>query len=75
MGNPLASSQFVRLLDDRLRKVAVDNFKELPSMIDRLFGVIKSDKAWEEVAGRAYDRGYVDGARAVGRDVESAGLR
>lgn len=51
MGNPLASSQFVRLLDDRLRKVAVDSFKELPSMIDRLFGVIKSDKAWEEFYG------------------------
>ena len=34
-----------------------------------------SDKAWEEVAGRAYDRGYVDGARAAGREVESAGMR
>jgi phage major head subunit gpT-like protein len=51
MGNPLVSSQFIRLLDDRLRKVEVDSFKELPSMIDRLFGVIKSDKAWEEFYG------------------------
>ena len=47
----MVSSQFIRLLDDRLRKVYVDSFKELPSMIDRLFGVIKSDKAWEEFYG------------------------
>jgi phage major head subunit gpT-like protein len=51
MGNPLTSSQFTRLLDDRLRKVYADNFKELPSMVDKLFGVIKSDKAWEEFYG------------------------
>ena len=51
MGNPLASSQFQRLLDDRLRKVYVDSFKELPSMVDNLFGVISSDKAWEEFYG------------------------
>jgi len=51
MGNPLASSQFMRLLDDRLRKVYVDSFTELPSMVDKFFGVIKSDKAWEEFYG------------------------
>jgi len=51
MGNPLTSSQFMRLLDDRLRKVYVDSFKELPSMVDQLFGSIKSDKAWEEFYG------------------------
>jgi phage major head subunit gpT-like protein len=51
MANPLTSSQFVRLLDDRLRKVYVDMFKELPSMIDSLYGTIKSDKAWEEFYG------------------------
>ncbi len=51
MANPLVSSQFVRLLDDRLRKVYADSFKELPSMVDKLFGVIKSDKAWEEFYG------------------------
>jgi phage major head subunit gpT-like protein len=51
MGNPLTSSQFMRLLDDRLRKVYVDSFKELPSMVDQLFGTIKSDKAWEEFYG------------------------
>jgi phage major head subunit gpT-like protein len=51
MGNPLLSSQFMRLLDDRLRKVSVDTFKELPSMKDRLYSVMKSDKAWEEFYG------------------------
>ena len=51
MPNPLVSSQFVRLLDDNLRKVYADSFKELPSMIDSLFGMIKSDKAWEEFYG------------------------
>ena len=48
--NPLVSAQFKRLLEDGL-KVSVDEFQELPSMIDRLFGVIKSDKAWEEFYG------------------------
>ena len=51
MGNPLMSSQVPRLLDDRLRKVQVDAFKELPSMIDKMYGIIKSDKAWEEFYG------------------------
>jgi phage major head subunit gpT-like protein len=51
MGNPLVSSQFMRLMDDRLRKVQVDAFRELPSMIETLYGVIKSDKAWEEFYG------------------------
>ena len=51
MGNPLVSSQFMRLMDDRLRKVQVDAFRELPSMIDQMYGVIKSDKAWEEFYG------------------------
>lgn len=34
-----------------------------------------SDRAWEEVAGRAYERGFVDGAGRAGREVESAGMR
>jgi len=51
MANPLTSSQFVRLLDDRLRIVYKDQYKSLPSMIDQLFGVISSDKAWEEFFG------------------------
>jgi phage major head subunit gpT-like protein len=51
MGNPLVSSQFQRLLDDRLRKVYHDEFKELASMNSMFFGTIKSDKAWEEFFG------------------------
>lgn len=34
-----------------------------------------SDRAWEEVAGRAYERGYVDGARMAVGEFERAGLR
>jgi phage major head subunit gpT-like protein len=48
MGNPLTSSQFVRLLDERLRMVAEQTYNELPSMIPTVFGLIDSDSAWEE---------------------------
>jgi hypothetical protein len=42
------SSQFVRLLDNRLRQVGENVYKELPSMIPVLFGVMASQSAWEE---------------------------
>lgn len=48
MANPLASSQFVRLMDKRLRKVFEGQFKELPPMIDTLYNRLPSDAAWEE---------------------------
>ena len=48
MGNPLDSSQFVRLLDNRLREVAENKYKELPSMIPQLYRMLPSDSAWEE---------------------------
>lgn len=48
MGNPLVSSDFVRLLDNRLRKVFEGEFKELPPMIDTLYSRMPSDSAWEE---------------------------
>lgn len=48
MSNPLTSSQFVRLLDERLREVAEGKFKELPSMIESLYRVLPSDSAFEE---------------------------
>jgi phage major head subunit gpT-like protein len=48
MGSPLDSSQFVRLLDNRLRMVAEQTYNQLPSMIPTLFGMIDSDSAWEE---------------------------
>lgn len=51
MGNPLTSGQFIRLLDDRLREVMVDVWKDIPSMKDQFFGTITSDKAWEEFYG------------------------
>lgn len=48
MGNPLDSSQFVRLLDKRLTMVEERKYKELPSMIPTIYNVVKSQKAWEE---------------------------
>lgn len=48
MGSPLDSAQFVRLLDMRLRSVAENKYKDLPSMIPMLFNQISSDSAWEE---------------------------
>jgi hypothetical protein len=48
MGSPLDSSQFVRLLDKRLREVAEGEYKDLPSMIPTLFRMLSSDSAWEE---------------------------
>lgn len=48
MASPLTSSQFTRLLDLRLRKVAEGTYNELPSMIPELFNVVNSESAWEE---------------------------
>lgn len=48
MGNPLDSAQFVRLLDKRLRMVEESKYKELLTMIPKIYNVIKSDSAWEE---------------------------
>ena len=48
MGSPLDSSQFVKLLDTRLREVAEAKYRDLPGMIPTLFRVINSDSAWEE---------------------------
>lgn len=48
MASPLDSAQFVRLLDNRLREVAENTYKELPTMIPTLYRMITSDSAWEE---------------------------
>jgi len=48
MGSPLDSSQFVRLLDKRLKDVGERRHKELASMIPTFFNVMSSDSAWEE---------------------------
>ena len=51
MANPMTSSQFVRLLDKRLREVAENTIEELhksESMIEALYRVMPSDSAWEE---------------------------
>jgi len=50
MGSPIDSAQFVRLLDNRLREVAEGEkkYRELSSMIPKLFNVLPSDSASEE---------------------------
>jgi len=48
MGNPIARSAFVRLLDDRLSAVADDTYADLTSMKDMFFKVVQSDSAWSE---------------------------
>lgn len=48
MPSPLDSAQFVRLLDKRLREVTEKRYKELPTMIPKLYNEISSDSAWEE---------------------------
>lgn len=48
MANPLTDKQFVRLLDKRLTDVAVGAYEGLPMIIDKLFKVMPSKKAWEE---------------------------
>ena len=51
MGSPLKSSQFVRLLDKRLREVSENKYKDLPSMIPKFYNMLPSDSAWEEFYG------------------------
>ena len=48
MGNPMDSSQFIRLLDKRLRMVEEGKWKDLPSMIPQLYNMLSSDSAYEE---------------------------
>ncbi len=48
MGSPIISENFIRLLDKRLREVAENEWKELPTMIPQIYRSIPSDGAWEE---------------------------
>lgn len=48
MGSPLTSSEFVRLLDMRLKEVSEAKYNDLPSMIPKLFKEIDDDAAWME---------------------------
>lgn len=51
MSSPLKSSQFVRLLDNRLRMVSEGKYKDLPSMIPTFYNMLPSDSAWEDFYG------------------------
>ena len=48
MSSPLTSSEFVRLLDMRLKEVSEAQYNDLPSMIPKLFREIDDDSAWME---------------------------
>ncbi len=48
MGNPLTSSQFVKLLVEDLREVMENTYKELPTMIPKLYRMMDSSSAWDE---------------------------
>ena len=51
MASPLDSSQFVRLLDNRLREVAENRYKELPAMIPQIYRTITSSMAHQRNLG------------------------
>jgi len=48
MGSPLTSSQFVRLLDDRLSDVSENERKDLPKMREKFFSMVTEERAWME---------------------------
>src|SRR4030042_2775805 len=47
MTSPLDRASFVELLEKRHREVAENKYKQLPTMIPKLYRVIKSVAAWE----------------------------
>jgi hypothetical protein len=47
MTSPLDRASFVELLEKRHREVAENKYKQLPTMIPKLYNVMKSDAAWE----------------------------
>lgn len=48
MPNPIASAQFTRLLDKRLRKVFEKKFAEIPTAKESFYSIIETDGAFEE---------------------------
>ena len=48
MGNQIVSSQFTRLLDDRLKEVIRDEFKDIEASIDTLYNRQTHDSAFAE---------------------------
>jgi hypothetical protein len=48
MATPLASAQFVRLLDNRLREVAEAKYADIPTRLTDFYSVTSSQSAWEE---------------------------
>lgn len=48
MGNPITSSQLVKLLVADLREVMENTYNALPTMIPKLYRMIDSESAWDE---------------------------
>ena len=46
--SPLSSSEFVKLLDDRLTDVAENTYKDLSPMRDKFFTMASDERAWLE---------------------------
>jgi hypothetical protein len=47
MANPLDRASFVELLETRHREVSERKYKDLPSVISKLYRMLPSDSAWE----------------------------
>lgn len=48
MGNPLTDREFVRFLDNRLKKVYNERYEGLPLIIDKFFNRVTDKSAWIE---------------------------
>lgn len=48
MPTALDSANYIRLMDKRLRSVAENKYKDIPSRLPEFFGMLDSDSAWEE---------------------------
>ena len=46
--NPLTDRQYVRFLDDRLKKVYTERYEGLPLIIDKFFNRVTDKSAWLE---------------------------
>lgn len=46
--NPIVSETFIKLMTTELREVNEDKFQEFEKTLDRVFGKLASDSAWEE---------------------------
>ena len=70
MSSPVSKSEFVRLLDNRIKTVGEDKYKNLPKMRDKLYKVVNTDSAWEEY----YDVGSLPDVPSYNGKLEYLGI-